>query len=138
MPTINRGEISYRIITLRGQKVILDGDLARLYRTGTKTLNKAVKRNRARFPADFCFQMTQEEFTALRFQIGTSNTGRGGRRYRNSRNSGDTYLIPQVPLRPRARGRGWGGVRSDEPDGSDKSDRSDKSDITQEGESDAG
>jgi len=80
--TIDHADISSRIITLRGQKVILDADLARIYRVETKTLNKAVKRNRARFPADFCFQLTQEEFEALRFQFGTSNTGRGGRRYR--------------------------------------------------------
>ncbi|MBI5379351.1 MAG: ORF6N domain-containing protein [Nitrospirae bacterium] len=48
----------------------------------TKALNQAVKRNGVRFPGDFLFQLTQEEFTALRFQIGISNTGRGGRRYR--------------------------------------------------------
>ena len=80
--TIDHADISSRIITLRRQKMILDADLARIYRVETKTLNKAVKRNRARFPADFCFQLTQEEFEALRFQFGTSNTGRGGRRYR--------------------------------------------------------
>jgi hypothetical protein len=45
-------------------------------------LNKAVKRHEVRFPNDFCFQLTQKEFDSLRFQIGTSNIGRGGRRYR--------------------------------------------------------
>ena len=69
------------IQTIRGQKVILDSDLADIYGTETKILNKAVNRNRGRFPADFAFRLSQQEFAALRFQIGTSNMGRGGRRY---------------------------------------------------------
>src|SRR5579884_396668 len=73
--------VTRRILTVRGQNVMLDSDLADLYQVLTKNLNKAVQRNRDRFPADFMFQLTQKEFEALRFQIGTSNGGRGGRRY---------------------------------------------------------
>lgn len=69
------------ILLLRGQKVMLDADLAALYGVETKELVRAVKRNLKRFPDDFMFQLTAEEFAALRFQSGTSK-GRGGRRYR--------------------------------------------------------
>jgi hypothetical protein len=64
---------------IRGQKVMLDADLAALYEVETKQLNRAVKRNLSRFPVEFMFRLTADE--ALRCQIGTSNTGRGGRRY---------------------------------------------------------
>jgi hypothetical protein len=73
--------IASRIYQIRGQKVMLDSDLADLYGVETKNLNKAVKRNLRRFPEDFMFQLTAEEFEALRFQFGTSN-GPGGRRTR--------------------------------------------------------
>lgn len=66
---------------IRGQKVLLDSDLATLYGVRTKNLNKAVKRNMERFPTDFMFQLTSEEMRSLMFQIGTSKQ-RGGRRYR--------------------------------------------------------
>ena len=65
----------------RGEKVLLDADLARLYGVETKALNRAVRRNRSRFPQDFMFQLTAEEAETLRCQIGTSKSGRGGRRY---------------------------------------------------------
>ena len=68
------------IYLIRGEKVMLDSDLARLYQIETKNLNKAVKRNLNRFPEDFRFQLTKEEAESLRFQTGTSNEGRGGRR----------------------------------------------------------
>ncbi|HOE66620.1 MAG TPA: ORF6N domain-containing protein [Candidatus Hydrogenedentes bacterium] len=69
------------IHTIRGQRVILDADLARLYGTTTKALNQAVKRNPERFPEDFAFVLTGQEVTVLRSQIVTANsTGRGGRR----------------------------------------------------------
>ncbi|MGV3766809.1 MAG: ORF6N domain-containing protein [Chitinophagaceae bacterium] len=74
-------EIASLIYTVRGREVMLDSDLASLYEVETKILNKAVKRNMDRFPDTFCFQLTDEESEGLRFQIGTSNTGRGGRRY---------------------------------------------------------
>ena len=69
------------ILMIRGQKVMLDADLAELYCVPTKRFNEQVKRNLARFPADFMFQLTDEEFAALRSQFATSNEGRGGRRY---------------------------------------------------------
>jgi hypothetical protein len=70
------------ILILRGQKVILDADLARIYGVPTKALNQAVKRNANRFPLDFAFQLTGPEVSHLRSQFVTSNQGRGGRRYR--------------------------------------------------------
>ena len=73
--------IESRIITIRGQNVILDAELAGLYGVETKILNKAVSRNKARFPKDFVFRLTKDEFNRLRFQNGTSNQARGGRRY---------------------------------------------------------
>jgi len=69
------------IFVVRGHKVMLDSDLARLYRVKTKELNKAVKRNLDRFPFDFMFQLTSQESNSLRFQFGTSKGDRGGRRY---------------------------------------------------------
>ncbi|MDM1554210.1 ORF6N domain-containing protein [Chryseobacterium sp. POL2] len=80
-PTIVPKEISNLIYTIRGKQVMLDSDLAKLYQVETKNLNKAVKRNMQRFPEKFCFQLTDEEADFLKFQIGTSNIGRGGRRY---------------------------------------------------------
>ena len=73
--------ITSRIVVVRGQKVILDADLAALYEVPTKRFNEAVKRNLAKFPADFMFALTAEEWEPLRSQFATSNTGRGGRRY---------------------------------------------------------
>lgn len=73
--------IEKRIHLLRGQKVILDNDLAELYGVETKNLNKAVARNISRFPEDFMIRLTAEEDRGLRFQLGTSNAVRGGRRY---------------------------------------------------------
>ena len=66
---------------VRGQRVMLDSDLAALYGVETKGLKRAVRRNAERFPADFMFQLTAEEVETLRCQIGTSNIGRGGSRY---------------------------------------------------------
>lgn len=73
--------IENAILLLRGEKVILDADLAALYGVTTKRLNEQVKRNQGRFPPDFMFRLTREEFTALRSQFATSNSGSGGRRY---------------------------------------------------------
>ena len=75
------GPIETRILTLRGQRVMLDADLAQLYAVPTKGLVRAVKRNAARFPADFMFQLSAEEFRELRCQSGTSSHW-GGRRHR--------------------------------------------------------
>lgn len=76
--------IVQRIYLLRRQKVLLDADLAALYNVPTKRFNEQVKRNMARCPADFMFQLSGEEFAALRSQFATSNeaaAGRGGRRH---------------------------------------------------------
>ena len=68
-----------KIFTIRGEKVMLDSDLAELYGVETKTFNQAVKRNASRFPEDFMFVLTEVEFKVLRSQIVTSSWG--GRRY---------------------------------------------------------
>jgi ORF6N domain len=66
---------------IRGQRVMLDSDLAAIYGVTTKRLNEQLRRNRSRFPSDFAFQLTAEEFTNLKSQIATSSF-HGGRRYR--------------------------------------------------------
>ena len=66
---------------IRGQKVMLDHDLARLYEIETGALNRAVKRNIERFPDFFMFQLTEDESKSLRCQFGISKKGKGGRRY---------------------------------------------------------
>ena len=84
IPTIaETKDIKSMIYVVRGQQVMLDSDLAMLYQVETGAMNRAVKRNKKRFPEDFCFQLTEEEF--LRCQNGISKDestdGRGGRRY---------------------------------------------------------
>src|SRR6202035_2122269 len=73
--------VERRIYLVRGHRVMLDSDLAELYQVETKALNRAVRRNKERFPADFMFELTDDEAESLRYQIGTSKDGRGGRRY---------------------------------------------------------
>lgn len=73
--------IENKIYFIRGRKVMLDRDLAKLYGLPIKRLNEQVKRNLERFPADFIFQLNKEETAALRSQFATSKKGRGGRRY---------------------------------------------------------
>jgi hypothetical protein len=73
-------KITSTICTVRGQKVLLDADLAKIYGVETGALNRAVIRNRKRFPADFMFQLTREEFENLRCQFGISSL-HGGRRF---------------------------------------------------------
>src|SRR4051812_35313893 len=77
---VPRERIERAIILLRGEKVMLDADLAALYGVETGHLNRAVLRNKDRFPADFMFQLNDKEAEALRCQFGISNM-RGGRRY---------------------------------------------------------
>jgi phage regulator Rha-like protein len=85
--------IQNRIYEIRGERVMLDRDLAALYETETKALNLAVKRNIRRFPADFMFQLTKEEFDGLRFQI-------------------ETLEEKDNPLRlQNETSKGWGGTR---------------------------
>src|SRR5687767_168242 len=73
-------KIAPLIHEIRGERVILDSDLAAIYGVETKALNRAVKRNLERFPFDFVFQLTKKEVGALRHQFGTSSS-HGGRRY---------------------------------------------------------
>lgn len=81
-PLLPASEISHKIYFLRKTRVMLDSDLAVLYRVSTKNLNKAVKRNASRFPPDFMFQLRPKEVETLRFQSGTSSRAmHGGRRY---------------------------------------------------------
>jgi hypothetical protein len=74
-------QIKDMIYEIRGQKVMFDSDLAGLYGVEPKVMNQAVKRNIGRFPSDFMFQLTNDEWKSLRSQIVTSNNNRGGRRY---------------------------------------------------------
>ena len=77
---LSTDQIASVILKIRGQRVLLDAELARLYGVETKALNQAVRRNGDRFPADFMFQLTTEEQAGLRSQIVTLETGRGRHR----------------------------------------------------------
>jgi hypothetical protein len=83
---ISVDNIKAKIYEFRGQKVMLDRDLAELYQVETKQLNRQVKRNTERFPEDFMFQLSDEENNFLRCQFGTSknrdDSNRGGNRYK--------------------------------------------------------
>ncbi len=80
-PLLALETISHRIFVLRDQKVLLDSDLAALYGVDTRRLNEQVRRNQGRFPKDFIFELTREEFTHLKSQFATSSShGHGGRR----------------------------------------------------------
>jgi phage regulator Rha-like protein len=72
--------IESMILYVRGEKVILDSDLAVLYGVSTTRLNEQINRNKRRFPADFVFRLTKEEWDSLMSQFAISKTGRGGRR----------------------------------------------------------
>ena len=74
-------QIENKIYNIRGQRVMLDSDLAEIYQVATRVLNQAVKRNPHRFPEDFMFQLTEDETESLTSQFVTSNKQRGGRRY---------------------------------------------------------
>src|SRR6266540_1337342 len=77
LTTDQLGRLIYEI---RGKRVMLDSDLASIYGVETKALNRAVKRNADRFPKDFMFQISSGEWENLKYQIGTSSSGHGGRR----------------------------------------------------------
>ena len=83
VPSIDAAWIEQRIHIVRGVRVMLDSDLAKLYGVPTKRLNEQVRRNSRRFPADFLFELTVQEVANLRSQFATSKPvdGRGGRRY---------------------------------------------------------
>src|SRR5204862_5115044 len=75
-------DIDPLIYLIRGQRVMIDKDIARFYRVSTKRLNEQVARNRDRFPSDFAYRLAPEEVAILRSQIATSSSNHGGRRYR--------------------------------------------------------
>ena len=74
-------QIQDMIYVINGQKVMLDSDLAKLYKVETKVQNQAIKRNIKRFPEDFMFQLSFDQYDNLRSQIVTSSSNYGGRRY---------------------------------------------------------
>jgi ORF6N domain-containing protein len=79
---VHSPQIAGKILYLRGTRVLLDSDLAKLYGVRTAALNQAVQRNKERFPEDFMFRLNEKEMEALRSQFGISKgEGRGGRRY---------------------------------------------------------
>ena len=78
--TFSQSDIEKMIITIRGVQVMIDRDLASVYRVEVKQMNRQVKRNLARFPEDFMFQLTKDEYDSLKCQNGTSNTRGGDRR----------------------------------------------------------
>src|SRR5437867_6508136 len=90
------------ILLIRGEKVILDRDLAALYGVSTRDLNKAVSRNLDRFPVDFMLQLTREEFDNLKFQFGTSSWG-GTRKLPRAHDARSAqappHRLPPIPLR---------------------------------------
>ena len=94
--TIDNINIESLIRVIRGQQVMLDSDLAMLYRVETKRLNEQVKRNIERFPADFMFQLTKEETACLRSQIATLNNGLEPLRSQivTSKGKGGTRYLP--------------------------------------------
>ncbi len=78
---IVKSNIENKIYPIRSVQVMLDSDLAELYDTETKFINRAVKRNESRFPTEFMFQITEQEWENLRFQSGISNERSGWRNY---------------------------------------------------------
>lgn len=88
--------IQNRIYEIRGERVMLDRDLANLYEIETKSLNLAVKRNNRRFPTDFMFQLTKEEWEFLRFQIETSNDEKNLRSQNVTSSWGGNRYLPYV------------------------------------------
>jgi hypothetical protein len=88
--------IQNRIYEIRGERVMLDKDLAQLYGTETKVLNLSVRRNLKRFPEDFMFQLTKEEFEALRFQIEAVESGESHLRFQieTSKGRGGARYLP--------------------------------------------
>lgn len=84
MNNLELSQIERMIYVIRGQRVMLDSDLADLYLVETKQLNRQVRRNILRFPEDFMFQLTTEEYDVLKRQFGTSKSGSGGKQNRVS------------------------------------------------------
>lgn len=100
--TIPASAIESKIILLRGQKVMLDSDLARLYGVETFNLNKAVKRNPDRFPPDFMFRLERDEYTSLRFQIGILKRGQHSKYLPHAFTEQGVAMLSSVLHSPRA------------------------------------
>jgi hypothetical protein len=99
--TVDTDAIMRNILDIRGQRVLLDSDLAALYQVATKALTRAVRRNPGRFPADFMFQLAVGESAFLRGQSGALKTGRGstGSMHRtSSRNRGSPCCPPSLKV----------------------------------------
>lgn len=86
--------IQNRIYELRGERVMLDKDLAFLYETETKSLNLAVKRNLKRFPEDFMFQLTKDEFESIKFQVQAAEAGQNLRLQIETSSWGGSRYLP--------------------------------------------
>jgi len=99
---IQQADIERHIFHIRGQRVMLDRDLAALYGITTFNLNKAVRRNPDRFPADFMLRLTQEEHSALRFQIGILKRGRHAKYLPSAFTEQGVAMLSSVLRSPRA------------------------------------
>ena len=95
-------QISLLIRTIRGQKVMLDFDLARIYRVQTGALNRAVKRNGRRFPSDFMFQLSSDEFENLKCQFGISSSHGGRRKFPYAFTENGSIMAANVLNSPQA------------------------------------
>lgn len=84
---MNRDTIRKLVYVVRGKQVMLDSDLAQLYRVETRVLNQAVKRNSARFPESFCFQLTENEYSNLKSQFVISSLNKDENNYGGRRTS---------------------------------------------------
>jgi hypothetical protein len=94
VPRMKNKTPDIKILTIRDQKVVLDVDLARVYGVTTKRLNEQFRRNRKRFPTDFAFQLTEDEFESLRSQFATliENSGGGSGPMRSQNATGSASL----------------------------------------------
>ena len=102
--------IADRILVVRGQRVLLDADLAAMYGVTTKRLNEQIRRNLDPFPPDFSFTFEDQDFATLRSQIATSNderSGRGGRRYLPRVFTGHGAIMTAAVLNSRRAGLRW-------------------------------
>jgi len=94
--TLSQHDIEKLIITVRGEQVMIDRDIAFVYQVEVKQMNRQVKRNIERFPEDFMFQLTKEEYNSLRCHFGTSNRRGGDRRAKHNAQYPEIEFI-QIP-----------------------------------------
>ena len=96
---VSKGQIDSMIRSIRGVRVMLDSDLAKIYGVPTFRFNEAIKRNRHRFPADFMFQLTREEFDALRSQIAMSKPQNSSQIAMSSKHFSEFQPFASLPSR---------------------------------------